>query len=158
MLNQKFHPAFGYVLVRNTVDPEVEYVTEINPTSSSRLFYVKGFLEFYLDQSLVYTTREGTVEESASHNYARYRTIASPEGCEFFCLDPKINRGALPSTRFDILNPGQTLELTANTKFYLCRGEIKIDGTTLSGPKQIFVRSEVKTVEAVTKCFAIVFL
>lgn len=158
MLNQKLHPAFGYVIARNTVEPSAEYQTSINSESSTRLFYVHGYLEFWKNDELFYTAIEGKVEESAAHPFGIYKTKVSPEGCEFFCLDPKINRGLIPATRFDFLKPGEKFELIAGTKFYLCKGELKIGDQTITGPKQVFVRSEVKIVEAITKCFSIIFL
>lgn len=158
MLNQKFRPAFGYIIAQNTVEPFSSYTTVIDNTSESVLFYTDGYLDFFKDDVILYTTRAGMMEVSSSHPRGSYVTVAGPNGCSFFCLDPKANKGSIPDTEFKKVVSGLNVEVNAGTKLYLCSGQIKIDEDIIDGPKQLYIRSDKKIIQTLTDCYFILFL
>lgn len=159
MLNQKFRPAFGYIIAQNTVDSFSSYTTVIDSTSASILFYTSGYLDFFKENGEKYIrTTAGTMEVSSNHPVGSYLTISGPEGCSFFCLDPKANKGSIPSVEYKKIDAGISVEVETNSKIYLCQGTIKIDEDTVEGPKQIYIRSEKKVIQTVSDCHFIVFL
>lgn len=158
MLNQKFYPAFGYIIAKNTTEPGVEYTTSITNESASILFYVDGYLEFSQNNKIVYTTKADTMERANEHPIGTYHTRAGPEGCVFFCLDTKPNRGIIPDHEWHVLDANMKIEFDSNTKLYLCNGQMKIDDDIINGPKQIFVRTDKKIIETLTKCHCLLFL
>lgn len=157
MLNQKFRPAFGYIIAQNTVEPFSSYTTVIDNTSASVLFYTKGYLEFFKGDSLKYTTFAGMMEVASNHPEDSYITVAGPDGCSFFCLDPKANKGFVPDVEFKKINANTSVEALENMKIYLCQGQIKIDEDIIDGPKQIYVRSDKKVINTLTDCYIILF-
>lgn len=158
MLNQKFRPAFGYIIAQNTVEPFSSYTTIVDENSASVLFYTSGYLDFSKDGVTKYTTLiAGMMELSSNHSHGSYVTTAGPDGCSFFCLDPKANKGFIPDLEFKKINANISFEALENMKIYLCQGQLKIDEDILDGPKQIYVRSPQKIINTLTDCYIILF-
>lgn len=74
-----------------------------------------------------------------------------------WCYDPKVNHDFLPLIELLSAKQGLNVNLAKGTNLFLCAGTLRINGSDFVGPRQISVRSENVSAEAITDFYALDF-
>ena len=144
---------FGLMLMRNVYD-EGETVNVVTYDTSNNILYTsEGFelqngVKVYEAGNLAWVKQEhtsGTVIASMHDNYT------------VWCYSPEANRGYLPDIEKFELETGATAELAANTKLFLCRGELQSQDRTITGPTQVRIKTPNAELKAVSHCYGLIF-
>lgn len=182
MEKQSIHRAFGYLIFRNEVGPEVvskdhgvvsentyhvekPFSFDYDPTSYSRekynhiWFYTKGRLKSTnVDTGESFEKKEGYCTLDDPHPLGRYRV----EFCEptvFYCIGPEHNlkrTPVIPRVRSVRVGVDQEALFESGTRLFLCGGSFMVDGKLISDPCQLTFSKDTK-LHAVTPLYGLIF-
>lgn len=83
------------------------------------------------------------------------------EDTRILCLMPHNNPNKLPLsshlTKF-FMKAGDAQELPIGTKLFVGEGSIEINGNTIQGPREVYFKTENKTVKAISDVFGFIIL
>lgn len=179
-MEAKAYPAFGYVIVKNTVPTggkmNSELVTDNRYSVQNPSPYEDGDYNGTKSGSIwLYTegrTATRNLNTGVTKQYsAGWSNLVSPqevgefefvveEPLTLFCLGAVDNRGkvpVIPRAEYFSLEAGRTSSFSVGTKLFLCHGDMLINERVFSGPRQVKVVSEEITVIAKTTCYGLLF-
>jgi hypothetical protein len=174
------HAAFGYIILKNEVSAG-ETVDDNLIKGGSLVIYNPSTFEDGrfgdFDSGCVWLYIQGDVRHTniftneQKHRTRGYCNLETPEDVGFFkidimadtkmfCISPTMNEEKTPRvphvTFFKLLS-GQSQELPAGTKLFLADGELSINGSNLTGARQIHVGSNARTATAVSDSYGFLF-
>jgi hypothetical protein len=153
-MTQKPCACFGYILIQNTYQKDSVYEVQTSSDSNTTLFLTKGHILFR-DKQTGEVLNEHFPGEFGSDWETNLTEAVAVEESVFFCLTPKLNRGYVPETMPVVLDVDGTATYDAGTKFFLCQGTIKVNGSELTGPYQVEFKGA-QTVTAKTDVYGII--
>jgi hypothetical protein len=151
---QKPCACFGFVVIQNTYPKDSVYEVQTSSDSNTTLFLTKGHMLFRNKQTKQILTEHFPGEFGSDWETDLTQAVAVEESV-LFCLTAKLNRGYRPETAPVVLDADNTETYDANTKFFLCQGTIKVNGSEFTGPSQVAFKST-QTVEAITDVYGLI--
>ena len=151
---QKPCACFGFVVIQNTYPKDSVYEVQTSSDSNTTLFLTKGHMLFRNRQTKEILNEHFPGEFGSDWETDLTEAVAVEESV-LFCLTAKLNRGYIPETAPVVLDTDATATFDAGTKFFLCQGTIKVNGSELTGPYQIAFKST-QTAEALTDVYGII--
>lgn len=156
-MKRTIHAAFGYVVYKNTFEPNEEFIADTSQPNPATIFYTVGHISSF-DQNgqLVLRPEPGSLILAHDALIGVFPSVVSSTGAECICIDPKSNRGYIPDVEVFALTANETASLPQGTKLLLCSGSLNVDGRTFSNVAQIHLKSDDMTVAAVTNCYGLI--
>jgi hypothetical protein len=142
-----------------TVDPLVNNTYSVGPNFGYIFMHLKG------TDVLINTVTGEEIARGPGDNsitspmpLGEWRST-SPEDIEVVCYSPFINADKVPlNSRLEpvVLNAGESKLMPHLTQFFLAAGDIQINGKTISGPKQVHMKTGDVTMNAVTNTYGFI--
>ena len=142
-----------------TVDPLVDNTYSVGPNFGYVFMHLKG------TDILINTVTGEEISRGPGDNsitspvpFGEWRTT-SPEDIVVVCYSPFINADKLPlHTKLEpvVLSSGGSKLMPHLTKFFLAAGDIQINGKTISGSKQVHMKTGDVTMNAVTDVYGFI--
>ena len=179
-MTQQPYAAFGYVILENDIEEGSVINDELfkdntysvfanSPFNDGRFGDINsGYVWLYLSGKIKHTN---LVTNEIKYRTAGYCNIETKEDFGFFkievleklkmfCLGPTVNSNrtpSVPNVSFFKLLSGNSQSLPAGTKLFLAGGDLNINGTALSGARQIKFGSSQRLVTATSDCYGLIF-
>jgi len=138
MLTRTMHPAFGYVVARNTCIKNDSIFVDATQEERSQTFYVKGRYSFKHKDTddHITTCSAGDFFSNSTTPVGILEGKALDEQNIFYCFDPKLNNKTTVPELIPLCIDSETT-LLAGTKLFLCEGTISIKDRDISAPARV---------------------